>query len=132
MLSCDQERARGAAAWGPFLDHASFIGSNDQVPPRANASKLFNSDVFLRIFGRADAYVSPKWSCGCARQRMEKSCPEEKPRPLSTAWKLGASTGVVTNREEGRQGEPKERQRFKRLWRGNLGGAWRRATKKLA
>jgi hypothetical protein len=80
-----------------------------EVPSLANARNV-NSDVFLRIFGRADAYVSPKWSCGSARQRMEKSCPEEKLRPSSTAWKLGASTGVVTNREEGRQGEPKERQ----------------------
>jgi hypothetical protein len=107
------------------------MGSMTEVPSLGNA-RYVNSDVFLCIFGRADAYVSPKWSCGSARQRMEKSCPEEKPRPLSTAWKLGASTGVVTNREEGRQGEPKERQRFKRLRRGNLGGAWRRATKKLA
>jgi hypothetical protein len=41
--------------------------------------------------------------------------------PLSTAWKLGASTGVVTNREERQAGRAEGKAKVQALRRGNLG-----------
>jgi hypothetical protein len=74
-----------------------------------------NSNVFLRILGRADAYLPLKiglWICGptAGNNPARKGAHHSLTRP----WKLGQSTGAVTDREERPARRAKGRQKFKR------------------
>src|SRR5580704_6137663 len=85
LLSCNQECAR-AQPRDPFSGSREvFMGSLNEprcsIRLRLTLATLQFRCIF-RILGQADAYASPKWSCGSTGQRMGTGRPEGKPHPL--------------------------------------------------
>ena len=125
LLSCNQECARARRPWDPFSGSREvFMGSLNEprysIRLRLTLATLQFRCIFTHSWsgGRLRVAKMELWLCGPTDG--EQVAQKGSHIPLSTSWKLGASTGVVTNREErqARQAEGKAKVQALRMQSG--------------